>query len=393
MVSVVHYAQQVTMKLFTSISQLTLACLLSASCTVSEIAEASPQKKAAAKTQTKIAKPVTEYVNISDPVENAFTVQMPKGWNNRGYSARAYDIHRTVCITASPDGDTVIFSGDPSLPQYYLPQAATPMHYEFAKVNPLMKIENARPASVYAPEYAKRKFGKLEGFQIKSVDDDPTTASMMEQAYAKHGLQIGASAAVLNFSYNDKGSKTNGQLFVAVAVNNAIFAVDVSGISTKGKPEDYEAMRMKIRTTFKMNPQWQAQQQQLHQQRMAQIEAHGRMMTQRHNENMAWIQRSAQRHQQRMQAIWSANDASMQSYWQRSASSDLQHQRFINYINDEHTVVGTGGKTFQVDNSYQRYFMHKRNGTYVGGDKTWDLDTLRKFKLNPDDYEEVKIRN
>ena len=376
--------------MFVFASQIALAWFLSVSCTGSEVAVAQQKGSPTKKT---IAKPVTEYVTVTDPVEDGFTVQMPKGWNNRGYSARAYDIHRSVCISVSPDGDTVLFSGDPSLPQYYLPRAATPIHYQFAKVNPLIKIEDARSADVYAQEYAKRKFGKLDGFQIQGVDDDPKTANAMREAFAKHGMQIDASSAVLNFTYTDKGSKSNGRLFITVGVNDSFFSVDVSGISTKGKPADYEPMLMKIRTTFKVNPQWQAKQQQLHQQRMAQIEAHGRMMTQRHNENMAWIQRNAQRHQQRMQSIWASNDAQMQSYWQRSANSDLQHQHFLNYINDENTVVGSGGKSFQVDNSYERYFMHKRNGTYIGGDKTWDQDTLRKFNLNPDDYEEVKIRN
>ena len=387
----VLYSNWQVMKMSMFASQMVLACFLSVSCSSTEVAVA--QQKASPVKKTKVAKPVTEYVSVTDPVEDGFTVQMPKGWNNRGYSARAYDIHRSVCISVSPDGDTVLFSGDPSLPQYFLPRAATPIHYQFAKVNPLIKIEDARPADVYAQEYAKRKFGKLDGFQVQGVDDDPKTANSMREAFAKHGMQIEASSAILNFTYTDKGSKSNGKLFISVAVNDSIFSVDVSGISTKGKPADFEPMLMKIRTTFKVNPQWQAKQQQLHQQRMAQIEAHGRMMTQRHNENMAWIQRSAQRHQARMQSIWASNDAQMQSYWQRSANSDLQHQRFLNYINDENTVVGSDGKAFQVDNSYERYFMHKRNGTYLGGDKTWDLDTLRKFNLNPDDYEEVKIRN
>jgi hypothetical protein len=30
-----------------------------------------------------------------------------------------------------------------------------------------------------------------------------------------------------------------------------------------------------------------------------------------------------------------------------------------------------------VDSSYQRYFMHKRDRTYVGGEMGMDLDTLQ----------------
>jgi hypothetical protein len=125
---------------------------------------------------------------------------------------------------------------------------------------------------------------------------------------------------------------------------------------------------------------------------MAQIQRFGQMMTEQHNQNMAWIQQSAQRHQQRMQAIQAQGDASTRAFNDRMASMDSSHRGFLNYINDENTVVGSSGKVLQVDNGYQRYFVHKTNNTYVGGDITMDLDKLRKFNLNPDDYEEVKVK-
>jgi hypothetical protein len=36
--------------------------------------------------------------------------------------------------------------------------------------------------------------------------------------------------------------------------------------------------------------------------------------------------------------------------------------------------------------------MHKRNQTYLGGNTHMDIDQLRKLGLNPDDYEEVKVK-
>ena len=106
---------------------------------------------------------------------------------------------------------------------------------------------------------------------------------------------------------------------------------------------------------------------------------------------MAAIQSSAQRHQQRMQAIWAQGDANTKAYNDRMASSDAQHRQFLNYVNDERTVVSSSGKSFQVDDSYQRYFVNKQNGTYVGGDSTTDVDKLRTLGLDPNAYEEVKI--
>jgi hypothetical protein len=82
----------------------------------------------------------------------------------------------------------------------------------------------------------------------------------------------------------------------------------------------------------------------------------------------------------------------MKSFNDRMASSDTQHRNFLNYVNEENTVVDPSGKTFQVDGSYQRYFIHKQTGTYVGGDSGTDIDKLRSLGLNPDDYEEAKIK-
>ncbi len=73
-------------------------------------------------------------------------------------------------------------------------------------------------------------------------------------------------------------------------------------------------------------------------------------------------------------------------------SGDAQHRSFLNSIHEENTVTNSDGKTFQVDSSYQRYFMHKQNRTYLGGNTGMNLDSLRGMGLNPNDYEEVKIQ-
>lgn len=171
------------------------------------------------------------------------------------------------------------------------------------------------------------------------------------------------------------------------------WVVTVSGIATTGDPKSYVDMLDAMARTYQVNPAWQAEQARRHQERMAQIEAFGRQLTAQHHRNMAAIQRSAQLHQQRMAAIHAQGDASMKAYYDRMASSDAQHRMFLNYINNERTVVDSSGKTFQVDGSNQRYFVNKYNGTYVGGDSTMDIDKLRGLGLNPNDYEEVKIKH
>lgn len=353
---------------------------------------ASEQKKPSMTTAPRSTPPTTDLVTMVDPVENAYSMGMPKGWHNRTYSARVFDIHSMVTTSVSPDGSVLLFSGDPGIPQYWNPAAATPVHYDMARVHPRMKIEPFVPATVYFPAYVKRKFGNLPDFKLISTETDAEAEQKLRKRFAEAGLRVATTVANVAFSYTDGGKPMNALIIGTTSDNGSFWVVTVTGITARGDPKQYLPMIEAMGRSYQANPAWQAEQNQKHQLRMAQIQEFGRQLTAQHHRNMAAIQQSAQLHQQRMQAIQAQGDASMKSYYDRMAAGDTQHRNFLNYINDENTVVDSSGKSFQVDNSYQRYFMHKRNHTYVGGDLRMDVDSLRSLGLNPDDYEEVKLK-
>ena len=137
------------------------------------------------------------------------------------------------------------------------------------------------------------------------------------------------------------------------------------------------------------NPEFIALQDQRHQATMAMIQQRTDEMTRQHQANMAWIQDSANAHQQRMQSIWQAGDASVAGFYDRMRSGDVEQRQFLNYINEESTVQNSSGTKFQVDNSYQRYWMNTTDNTYVGGDVNFGESQLRELGLDPSAYEEV----
>ena len=49
------------------------------------------------------------------------------------------------------------------------------------------------------------------------------------------------------------------------------------------------------------------------------------------------------------------------------------------------------GQQYQVDNSYDRYWMNTSTGTYVGGDINFDDADLRELGLDPNAYTEVQV--
>lgn len=379
--------------------------LLSASCTY--LAEppaqgagvpATATQEAAAMTSGSPSKarqatpPTTDLVTVRDPVENAFTVGMPKGWHNRTHSVRVSDVHSTVLNTVSPDGTVLIFSGDPSLPQYWSPGAASPVHYEMARLNPRMKIEPFVPASKYFADYVRRKFGALPDFALLAVEPDPAAEERFRSKAAAAGLNLRPTFANVSFRYTDAGRTMSALAIGCTADGGDFWTATVSGIVTEGgDPRSYVPMLDAMGRSYQTNPAWTQEQAARHQARMAQIDAFGRQMTAQHEQNMAAIQQSARLHQDRMRAIETQGDASMRSYNQRMAASDAQHRTFLNYMNEERTVVDSSGKTYQVDASYDRYFVSKRDGTYVGGHSGMDLEALRALGLDPSAYEEVKI--
>jgi hypothetical protein len=331
-------------------------------------------------------------VTVRDPVEDAYTVGVPRGWHSRTHSVRVLDLHRSVLTSVSPDGSVVIFSGDPALPNYTSPEAATPVHHDMARVHPAMKIEPFAPATRYFPDYVRQKFGALTGFELLGVEDDPATAERLRARAAQVGMTTRPTAANVSFRYTDGGRRMNALVRGITSDSGGFWWVSVSGIATEGgDPRLYVPMLEAIGASYQTNPAWKAEQDRLHQERMAQIEAWGRQSAARHQQNMAAMQQSARAHQERMRALQAQGDASMRSFQERMASGDAQHRGFLNTILEEHTVVDSRGRTYQVDASYQRYFVNRHDGTYVGGHAGADVESLRALGLDPSDYEEVKI--
>jgi len=81
--------------------------------------------------------PFPQWQRFTDPNENAFQVDVPRGWQNQGGTARynALQFRNWVAAT-SPDGDTILALGDPRELSYIQPSQ-------------LMAYAGLRPGSIY----------------------------------------------------------------------------------------------------------------------------------------------------------------------------------------------------------------------------------------------------
>lgn len=337
--------------------------------------------------------PATEFTTISDPANGAFSVDVPVGWDNLAYSTVDGQIHREVVNSVSPDGKTVVFLGDPKIPSYWEPATADDITRQFAEWLPTMDLAPYTPAPQYYEDYVHRKFGGLPGFSLDRVERNTAVEESGRRQFAEAGVPIAAlDAANVSFSYTDAdGTPIQALVSGQTVGGDGFWNTDVVGLATDGTVEDYLPMVQAIAKSKQTSQAFIDGQNQRHQQTMAMIQERTEAMTRQHQANMAWIQDSANAHQQRMESIWAANDASVAGFYDRMAAGDVDQRQFLNSINDESTVQSSGGQKFQVDSSYQRYWVDPTTGRYAGGDINFGESQLRELGLDPSAYEEVQI--
>lgn len=335
--------------------------------------------------------PTTQTLEMNDPVENAFTVNVPEGWDSVAYSSGDLNFSRNMVSSVSPDGKTVIFVGDPKLPMYWSPEWVNPQFQTVVDVIEYWETKAYEPAETYLPDYVTRKFGELPGFEITSVAPEPDLLADMEQGFASTGSPFSVSTAEVRFEYEASGTPIHATVVGWSMNGGQSWMSDVYGLATDRDIEQYRPMLIDMVKSIRTTPEYSARSRANHEQSMAQIQAFGEELTRQHNANMAWIQQSAAAHQARMEAIWAQGDASMQNYYNRMDSMDHTQRDFLNYINEEETVSGGSTGTRQVATGATNYWVNKNDGTYVGGDINFGDAQLRQMGLNPNDYEQVTV--
>ena len=170
---------------------------------------------------------------------------------------------------------------------------------------------------------------------------------------------------------------------------------DVNGVSTTGNPARYQQLLLDVVGSKHVSETW-TQQQALHEQRMAQMRQDHQnqlhqyaFMNRQHQIRMNNIQEAGRLNTQRWADRQAANDQQYSNWQQQQAGIDKSHEQFLNVIRGEHTVRDQQGNTYQVDNRYNYYYLHKTDKTYIGTEGATDLNNLKG--INPDDYEKVEV--
>ena len=370
-----------------------------------------------------------ELVAVTDPNEGAFTVQLPRDWQNQAHMLRPHGTPRSMVTSQSPDGAVFLFLGDPQLPAFTVPTPGMYGGFPMPNLDPMSQVHPYVPAEPFFQGQLQQRYGHMPGYRILGSTPCPDREQEAVAEAQRNGVNAYATACSLSFEYaagTASHGLVRGRLHGLTVCYGTIWVPDVGGVLTSdgSDPADYDGLWFRISKTCRTNPQWQQLQNQGHAQKMAQIQMnHQSAMHQlqsNHQQNMGGIQQSAQSHQARMDAINAAGDAQLQGWYNQQTAGDAAHQdfmntlhaqntampgaagggeedfshrRFVNYVSEQETVVGADGATYQVETGHERYFRHKHDNTYVGADSTTERDDLQaRFGVNPDDYEEVRIK-
>ena len=327
-------------------------------------------------------------VKLNDPLENAFSVDMPMDWYTKIGLERPYGIIKSCGVAISPDQKTRIFFGDPTLPTFTLPMPSYGFYEGMTLGSPLQVVSSYINPNQFFENYAKMAYSKYPGFKINSVEPNTELQKIYSEGAQKVGFQARIIALTVTFEFDEGGEKRIGKINGISSLAESIWTAEVNGFTTtEAKSEEIEKCLTTIVKSYKTNPVWREKENRAHEERMrmsAQASAnYMNQMTQAHNQRMANMQSSFNAHQQRMGNLQAGYDAHNQTYLNSQTSSDNQHRRTIDAIRGEETVR-QGNQTAKVEAGYNNYYINSSNNSYYGtnsepgyvpdGYEKWDVE-------------------
>ncbi|WPB79623.1 hypothetical protein KYC5002_10760 [Archangium violaceum] len=341
---------------------------------------------------------------LSD-AEQVFTVAMPRGWRNRAWFQSNGAFPHQLATAESPTGGTTLFLGDSTIPLFTEPAAAMFGSQPGTVVRPYTSIEH------FLPAHAQYRFGGLPGFRWGSMVPSPELFQRVSQSFQRAGAaQAWVTAGRLTFSFDEGPRRVQAILFGSCTSLGQVWMAEVHGITTVGDPESFVPALLEMLDSRRTNPailqrqlQERARSAAQHQATMSMLDQGAARLRANHQQNMATLQGMAASHQAHMASLHESHEAHNAAWRNQqmaqdaahharmhTSTSDDTHRRFLNTITEERTVIDGAGNTYQVADGYDRYFRRRSDGAWLG---TRDHRGLNDIPgVNPDDYEEVKIK-
>jgi hypothetical protein len=302
------------------------------------------------------AGPKIDYAQWQDPKENAFTMEVPRGWNVSGGLFRAGPTDtRAAWQVVSPDGSVRLTGGDAELPYFTLPTQtlAWAGFQEGSWYSPgygaRMLVMRFKPGRQFVKEYVANTVTRgCSQLTFTEERDRPDAVEAINRLNASYGLAMNLNAGEASFTCRCNARLMKGYYFAGTmvtqtpGVQGGIWHVEhlIGFLAAEDKTQLAQDILAHIIQTGRPNPQWVAMQQK--------VTADTSKIVSRTSDEISKI----------------ISD----SYWKRSETMDEISRRRSNAILDVEDVVDPQyGEQFKVESGSNYYWIDHR-GAIVGTD-------------------------
>lgn len=311
------------------------------------------------------------YVRWQDPIQNAFSLDVPRGWQVSGgaYRFAPMDV-RFELMAQSPDNRIRITSGDRELATFAHPSDADRYIGNTSGSVDLMGyrayFKQYAPGAKFAREYVQTKVTRgCSNLQFKNERERPELVQAINAIYARYeamGVPIRYDAGEVAFTCDCGGQPIQGYYlavtwFIQGSTGGALWAVErlYGYLATNGKADEAQTAMVRMAQSAEINPQWAARQQHLTRQAV-------RIGT------------------DTMRAV---SDAMLENYWSHTRSRDEHMRQVTNAIASTEDVIDPQtGRQYSIYSGSNYYWINR--GETITGTNTWqrpDTDYREMVRL------------
>ncbi len=279
-----------------------------------------------------VSQVLADWVVVHDTRENAFSIEVPKGWKTSGGAYRlGANNPRFLIDMTSPDGRTNLRVGDSAVPAFTVPHLGAPEGTRYSTGVDWGIVARYLPGKDFAVAYAQGRFrGMCREMHLKSANPLPPVLAPERQVIARtaQGEVVNTTAAgEALFRCIANGQEFAAYVWAETTLTASNFSVirnwGVTGLVSLIAPRAQAAQALRMldhsARSLTLNPAWIASQAALSRQSTA-------LVLKQAQENMAAQQQrferlDAERHRQSMQmddiingVQWTADPATGQHH-------------------------------------------------------------------------------
>ncbi|HEY4838399.1 MAG TPA: hypothetical protein VIH72_07330 [Candidatus Acidoferrales bacterium] len=315
------------------------------------------------------------WVKFTDPLEQAFTLEVPQGWAVKGGMFRlGYSDHREMVDMTSPDGKINIRIGDLSIPPYFLPNQS---HRE-GEIYDLGaqaqgRVARYRTGQEFSAAYGKVRFARVCASVTPKQSSLPPIAKPIEPAGGNNSPTKTSDGEATYSCAGSQGARI-AYVFSQTAPAGGLWQV-TNLVSYVAPDADVAATRSIIEhaeKTFVLSPAWIQKQKQLDEQALV-------YQRERQQARMRQLSEQVAQFEAKMQAMQSQ----VNQFERGQAQRQSQFQAFDNVINGVTPTVDPFGNEHDVSTGAKSsYWRNPATGETVNADKSpgpgWQPLTIKQ---------------